>query len=123
MLNLMKTFWPLVLIAFFLVCCGSDNPASEDSVDGDLSSSSWDSGSGSGERGSSGGHGGSGKSQPGQKSSSSAAPGVPDVVQDTLIQDTTLVEDVSALPECTSEKEGESFMVASENVLYFCMSN
>ena len=122
MLNLMKTFWPLVLIAFFLVCCGSDNPASEDSVDGDLSSSSWDSGSGSGERGSSGGHGGSGKSQPGQKSSSSAAPGVPDVVADTLIQDTTLVEDVSALPKCTSEKEGESFMVASENVLYFCMS-
>ena len=122
MLNLMKTFWPLVLIAFFLVCCGSDNPASEDSVDGDLSSSSWDSGSGSGERGSSGGHGGSGKSQPGQKSSSSAAPGVPDVVADTLIQDTTQVTDVSELPKCTAEKEGESFMVMSENVLYFCMS-
>ena len=118
----MKTFWPLVLIAFFLVCCGSDNPASEDSVDGDLSSSSWDSGSGSGERGSSGGHGGSGKSQPGQKSSSSAAPGVPDVVADTLIQDTTQVTDVSELPKCTAEKEGESFMVMSENVLYFCMS-
>ena len=46
---------------------------------------------------------------------------MPDVVKDTLIQDTTQVTDVEALPECTAAKEGESFFVKSENVLYFCM--
>ena len=30
--------------------------------------------------------------------------------------------DVNQLPECTAQKEGESFFVASENTLYFCMS-
>ena len=118
----MKTYWPLFLIAFFLVCCGSDNPASEEPVDGDSSSSGYE--YKPGESGSSGKSDGSGKSSSGHhhRSSSSAATGVPDVVADTLIQDTTQVTDVNALPECTAEKEGESFLVVSENVLYFCMS-
>ena len=118
MLNFMKTFWPLVLIAFFLVCCGSDNPTGEDVLDGDSSSSGFESkpgDSGSSTKSSSSHHHHHG-------SSSSANPGVPDVVKDTLIQDTTQVMDVNQLPECTAQKEGESFFVASENVLYFCMS-
>ena len=105
----MKTFWPLALVAFFLVCCGSENPASDDPVDGDSSSSSY------GVSGSSESH------HHHRRSSSSGTPGKPDVVQDTLIHDTTMVTDVDALPECTAAKEGESFLVKSENSLRFCM--
>ncbi len=107
----MKTFWPLALVAFFLVCCGSENPASDDPVDGDSSSSSYE------VSGSSSGHHHHHRSS----SSSGANPGKPDVVQDTLIHDTTMVTDVDALPECTAAKEGESFLVKSENALRFCM--
>ena len=109
MFHLMKTFWPLALVAFFLVCCGSENPASGDPVDGDSSSSSY------GVSGSSESH------HHHRRSSSSGTPGKPDVVQDTLIHDTTMVTDVDALPECTAAKEGESFLVKSENSLRFCM--
>ena len=119
MFNFMKTVWPLVLIAFFLTCCGSDNPTGEDVLDGDSSSSGFESKPGD--------SGSSGKSSSSHHhhhhgSSSSANPGVPDAVKDTLIQDTTQVMDVNQLPECTAQKEGESFFVASENTLYFCMS-
>ena len=119
MFNFMKTIWPLVLIAFFLTCCGSDNPTGEDVLDGDSSSSGFESKPGD--------SGSSGKSSSSHHhhhhgSSSSANPGVPDAVKDTLIQDTTQVMDVNQLPECTAQKEGESFFVASENTLYFCMS-
>ena len=107
----MKTFWPLALVAFFLVCCGSENPASDDPVDGDSSSSSYE------VSGSSSGHHHHHRSS----SSSGANPGKPDVVQDTLIHDTTTVSDVDDLPECTSAKEGESFLVKSENILRFCV--
>ena len=106
----MKTYWPLALIALFLVCCTSENPASDDSVDGDSSSSSYE------VSGSSGGH-----HHHRSSSSSGANPGKPDVVQDTLIHDTTTVSDVDDLPECTSAKEGESFLVKSENILRFCV--
>ena len=107
----MKTYWPLALIALFLVCCTSENPASDDPVDGDSSSSSYE------VSGSSGGHHHHHRSS----SSSGANPGKPDVVQDTLIHDTTTVSDVDDLPECTSAKEGESFLVKSENILRFCV--
>ena len=106
----MKTYWPLALIALFLVCCTSENPASDDPVDGDSSSSSYE------VSGSSGGH-----HHHRSSSSSGANPGKPDVVQDTLIHDTTTVSDVDDLPECTSAKEGESFLVKSENILRFCV--
>lgn len=36
------------------------------------------------------------------------------------IEDTTSVSDVKQLPDCGSANEGESFMVESENALYFC---
>ena len=107
----MKTYWPLALIALFLVCCTSENPASDDPVDGDSSSSSYE------VSGSSSGHHHHHRSS----SSSGANPGKPDVVQDTLIHDTTTVSDVDDLPECTSAKEGESFLVKSENILRFCV--
>ena len=107
----MKTYWPLALIALFLVCCTSENPASDDPVDGDSSSSSYE------VSGSSSGHHHHHRSS----SSSGANPGKPDVVQDTLIHDTTTVSAVDDLPECTSAKEGESFLVKSENILRFCV--
>ena len=52
-------------------------------------------------------------------SSSSVAP--VSVIGDSLIVDTTVVSDVDDLPKCTSANEGESFMVESENTLYFCV--
>ena len=110
----MKTYWPIALLAFFLVCCGSDNPASEEPVDGDPSSSGLEHKPGDSSS--------SGKGHSHHGSSSSVSPGVPDVVTDTLIHDSTVVTDVDHLPDCTSEKEGESFMVESEKKLYFCVS-
>lgn len=110
----MKTYWPIALLAFFLVCCGSDNPASEEPVDGDPSSSGLEHKPGDSSS--------SGKGHSHHGSSSSVSPGVPDVVTDTLIHDSTVVTDVDHLPACTSEKEGESFMVESEKKLYFCVS-
>ena len=52
-------------------------------------------------------------------SSSSTGPVIG--VEDTLVYDTTTVLDVDALPECTAATEGETFMVQSENKLYFCL--
>ena len=115
----MKTTWPIVLLAFFLVCCGSDNPASEDPAVDDISSgdtaySGGGHGGNSSGRYSSGGHG--------TGSSSSVKPEPVSAVTDTLIEDTTAVESVNDLPACTADKEGESFYVEGEHALYFCMS-
>ena len=52
-------------------------------------------------------------------SSSSVGPVVG--IEDTVITDTTVVKDVNALPECSAEIEGETFLVQSENMLYFCL--
>lgn len=62
---------------------------------------------------------GNGNSQSNTGSSSS----VPDVVitDEPVVEDTTAVSDVKQLPKCTSANEGESFMVAAENTLYFCV--
>ena len=118
----MKTTWPIVLLAFFLVCCGSDNPAAEDPAVEDLSSGDTAYSGGEHPGGghsngnySSGGH-------PGAGSSSSVKPEPISAVTDTLIEDTTAVESVNDLPACTADKEGESFYVEGEHVLYFCMS-
>ena len=42
-------------------------------------------------------------------------------ILDSAITDSTLVTDVNALPECSAEIEGESFLVQSVNTLYFCL--
>lgn len=62
---------------------------------------------------------GNGNSQSNMGSSSS----VPNVVitDEPVVEDTTAVSDVNQLPKCTSANEGESFMVATENTLYFCV--
>ena len=52
-------------------------------------------------------------------SSSSVGPVIG--IEDTVITDTTVVTDVNALPDCSAEIEGESFLVQSENILYFCL--
>lgn len=53
-------------------------------------------------------------------SSSSTGPVVG--IEDSVVTDTTTVIDVDALPECTAASEGETFMVQSENTLYFCLA-
>ena len=62
---------------------------------------------------------GSGNSYSRPNSSSS----VPDVVisDEPMVEDTTEVADVKSLPKCESKNEGETFFVAKENVLYFCV--
>lgn len=62
----------------------------------------------------------SGKGHSSTSQSSSSVGSVP-VIEDSLIVDTTVVSDVSDLPKCTSANEGESFMVESENAMYFCL--
>ena len=59
---------------------------------------------------------------PTDPSVSSSSTGAVAGIKDTVIEDTTTVVDVEALPECTAANEGESFLVKSENILYFCLA-
>lgn len=52
--------------------------------------------------------------------SSSSAPEVV-ITDEPVVEDTTAVSDVKQLPKCTAANEGESFMVAAEKILYFCV--
>lgn len=45
----------------------------------------------------------------------------PSINEEIPVEDTTAVEEVSSLPKCTSSNDGESFLVAAENTLYFCV--
>lgn len=60
--------------------------------------------------------------EPGESGNSSSSTGPVVGIKDTVIVDTTAVVDVDALPECTADNEGESFLVKSENILYFCLA-
>ena len=60
--------------------------------------------------------------KPGQSDNSSSSTGPVVGIQDTVITDTTMVQDVDALPECDAASEGESFFVRNENTLYFCLA-
>ena len=63
-----------------------------------------------------------GQNGQGDSGNSSSSTGAVIGIEDTVITDTTFVADVDALPECTADNEGESFMVKSENTLYFCLA-
>ena len=130
------------LLALVFASCGSDGSSDakslvnsiEDLSDGQdgLDSLSGSSGSrhhSSGSRhhrsssskgtsGSSSGHS-HGQNNPGYSSSSYVPP--KDVIDDPVVEDTTTVTDVEALPACTATNEGETFMVNSEKMLYFCV--
>ena len=58
----------------------------------------------------------------GLSSTSSSSVGAVVGIEDTVITDTSIVEDVEALPECNAASEGESFLVKKENILYFCLA-
>lgn len=60
--------------------------------------------------------------EPGGSGNSSSSTGAVVGIEDPVIEDTTTVVDVEALPECTAQSEGESFLVKSENILYFCLA-
>ena len=55
--------------------------------------------------------------EPGGSGNSSSSTGPVVGIEDPVIEDTTAVVDVEALPECTAQSEGESFLVKSENIL------
>lgn len=42
-------------------------------------------------------------------------------IAEPVINDSTMVADKNSLPACTADKEGESFFVESERILYFCI--
>ena len=63
-----------------------------------------------------------GSSSQGAFDNSSSSTGPVVGIEDTVVTDTTTVVDVDALPECTAASEGETFMVQSENTLYFCLA-
>ena len=127
-----RLFWLVVftLSTFFWVACSGSSSSSADdpdAVEDDEISQQEDPLS---ENGSSGvvkldslGRPISSASEPGKDSASSSSSSLEPVVgvEDTVITDTTVVEDVDALPECSSANEGESFLVKSENTLYFCL--
>ena len=60
--------------------------------------------------------------EPGGSGNSSSSTGPVVGIEDPVIEDTTTVVDVEALPECTAQSEGESFLVKSEDILYFCLA-
>ena len=51
-----------------------------------------------------------------------ASPEIPGVGDENAIEDSTLVEDAGSLPKCTAANQGEAFMVAAENTVYFCIN-
>ena len=62
------------------------------------------------------------KGSSGHVSNSSSSYVPPDVILDTnVVEDTTAVTDVDQLPACASTNEGETFMVNSEKMIYFCL--
>ena len=128
-----RLFW-IIVFAFcalsFEACSGHSSDSSSDDV-GDEYDEEYSSGS-HGDKNSSGvvqrdslgrpissAGGQNGQGEPGNSSSST---GAVIGIEDTVITDTTMVVDVDALPECTAESEGESFLVKSENTLYFCLA-
>lgn len=72
-----------------------------------------------GDGGNSGSNSGTSSNNGSNPGSSSSIPGV--IVDEPLVEDTTEVSDVKALPKCEAKNEGESFFVAKENTLYFCV--
>ena len=123
-----------ILLTFALVACSDSSSTSSEESEQELSDDTYSgsesdnyssgdvkldslgrpiSSSGDSQNQSSGGSAGG-------NSSSSVGPVVG--IEDTVITDTTVVTDVDALPECTAANEGESFMVQSENTLYFCLA-
>lgn len=117
---------PLLWAALCLVACGSDSSASSPDELAVESSAGQDSlsdyrSSGVVAYDSLGNPISSGNISADGGSSSSSSPAPVSVIEDTLIVDTTTVTDVNRLPECTAAIEGESFMVESENTLYFCL--
>ena len=64
-----------------------------------------------------------GGSDSGSNNGSDSSSGIPDtgLSDEPVVEDTTAVSDVNQLPKCTSSNEGESFFVAAENTLYFCV--
>ena len=60
--------------------------------------------------------------EPGGSGNSSSSTGPVVGIEDPVIEDTTTVVDVEALPECSAQSEGESFLVKSEDILYFCLA-
>ncbi|MCQ2097492.1 MAG: histidine phosphatase family protein [Fibrobacter sp.] len=49
-------------------------------------------------------------------------PVIPIIPEDEIIEDTTSVSDARDLPKCSAANEGETFMVAAENTVYFCVN-
>lgn len=112
----MKTNWLFLLIAILLVSCGSDESSSgvlDD--DAEISATENNQGESTGKE--------SGSEKPGEETGSEkdSGPEAVVVVTDPVIEDTTTVQDTSALPECTPANEGEALAVTSEDVLYFCI--
>jgi len=117
----------LIGLLFLLVSCGSDASSdpkalvdsAEELSSGDGSNHAPQSGSSSRWHRSSGSHG---SHSHGSHDGSSSSYVPPDVLKDdSVVTDTTTVQDVNQLPACTAANEGETFMVDSEKSVYFCV--
>ena len=137
-----RLFWIIISVwfAFSMQACSGNSSSSNEGVDPDeeyidedddhgrSSGSRWDKhSSGVVQKDSLGRPLSSSAGDPGKpgepgSTTSSSSTGPVIGIQDTVIEDTSVVVDVEALPECTAENEGESFLVKSENVLYFCLA-
>ncbi len=94
----------LIMPLVFIACKGSTG------VEGDFSESF-----------SSSSLGGNFGSQDPQNPGEGNTPVIPGIDEEPVVEDTTLVGNAGDLPSCTAANEGESFMVAAENTLYFCV--
>lgn len=106
----------LLTIAFALYACGSDSSSSSD----ENVSQEPGPGSSTSDGNPFNPFNPGNPNNPGGSNDPLVEPG-PVISDEPVVEDTTLVQDANQLPSCTAANEGESFMVAAENTLYFCV--
>lgn len=120
----------LTLCLALFAACGDDSASNTNSATADSSdefynsSSSQNGGNGNNIDKPNGGNG-SGESSPDSNGNvdivipGDSAVG-PVIGDEPVVEDSTLVSDISKMPDCTVANEGEAMMVSSENTVYFC---
>lgn len=114
----MKTNWFIVLVALFAVCCSSDGSSSENP----FAMGNEDGGEACKEKASDCSSSSDSVKHKDESSDSKESHGPGPVLDEPVVEDTTVVSTADELPECSTANEGEAFAVGTEKSLYFCVN-
>ena len=114
----MKTNWFIVLVALFAVCCSSDGSSSENP----FAMGNEDGGEACKEKASDCSSSSDSVKHKDESSDSKELHGPGPVLDEPVVEDTTVVSTTDELPECSTANEGEAFAVGTEKSLYFCVN-